>query len=471
MMSPVHLWSLAAWAAAALALPGASAPQGQQPDGKAPAEFPFTAAETKRILRHGPLPPPPPSPTNAWADDAGAVHLGQLLFFDPRLSGDGTIACATCHDPGLAFTDGKALAEGVGLLGRHTPTVIDSAHQRWFFWDGRADSLWSQVAGPLEHPLEMNGSRLAALHAVAGDAELLRAYTEVFGPLPDLTDAARFPASARPMADAAHPDSRAWAAMDEADRFTVNRAFSHLAKAIAAYERALVSGPAPFDRFVSALAAGDDSGAGHLSPSARRGLRLFVGRGNCTVCHAGPLFTDGEFHNIAVPPLAAGQGPVGTGGMDRAGAFDDSGRWAGEAKVLKDTFNALGPFADTPRKNGQPVGPAADKLTLLLASPDHWGEFKTPSLRQAARTAPYMHQGQFATLEDVLHYYSTLEGAVRSGHHQEQILVPLHLTDGEKADLIAFLASLGAEVANQALLEPPQRPGSRATAEAPSTPR
>ncbi|MDP6955906.1 MAG: cytochrome c peroxidase, partial [Planctomycetota bacterium] len=407
-----------------------------------------------------------------WAADPDAAHLGRLLFFDPGLSGDGTISCATCHDPALAFTDGKALAEGVGLLGRHTPTVIDGAYQRWFFWDGRADSLWAQVAGPLEHPLEMNGSRLAALHHVAETPHLRLNYEQVFGPLPAISDARRFPRSARPMADTQHADAKAWSAMAAADRDLVNRTFSNLAKSIAAFERLLLSADAPFDEFIKALASGDPTGGDHLSPSARRGLRLFIGRGNCTVCHAGPLFTDGEFHNIAVPPLAptptgsaAGDpgvtgvtGSLGAGGANRAGTFDDSGRWAGEAKVLADPFNALGAFADTPRKNGRPTGPAADKLTLLLPSPDHWGEFKTPSLRHVAKTAPYMHQGQFASLDEVLHYYSTLEGAVRSGHHQEQILVPLHLTDGEKDDLIAFLTSLGAGIDDPTLLEPP-RPG------------
>jgi cytochrome c peroxidase len=436
-------------------------PPAQVGEAAAVNDAPFTDAEVKRILRHAPLPPAPASPTNAWADDDDAARLGQALFFDPGLSGDGTISCATCHVPALAFTDGKTLGLGVGARGRHTPTVLDSAHQRWFFWDGRADSLWAQVVGPLEHPLEMNGSRLALLHHVAAKPGLRRAYEDLFGPLPELNDDSRFPASARPMSTTSttpdHPDQRAWLAMADADRFSVDRSFSYLAKAIAAYERRLVTEPSPFDRFAEALGKGDAAGGGHLTAPARRGLRLFIGRGRCSVCHAGPLFTDGEFHNIAVPPRKDNKG----------GTLDDSGRWAGEAKVLADPFNALGPHADTPRENGVPTGPAADKLALLLLSPDHWGEFKTPSLRHAARTAPYMHQGQFATLEDVLHYYSTLEGAVRSGHHQEQILAPLHLTDGEKDDLIAFLASLGSEVADQALLKPPSSRLGRATEPAP----
>src|SRR6185503_12062559 len=139
---------------------------------------------------------------------------GQFLFFDPRLSLPGTIACATCHDPAKNFQDGLPLPNTLGMGKRRTPTLLGAAYQRWFFWDGRVDSLWSQALGPIENPVEMGSSRLAVAHTLYEDSDLRRAYEDIFGPLPDLSDRARSPAEARPVpAEPDHPPALPWQSM------------------------------------------------------------------------------------------------------------------------------------------------------------------------------------------------------------------------------------------------------------------
>lgn len=364
----------------------------------------FDAVERGRILQHSPVPDPPDDATNRFQKNARAARLGQFLFFDPRLSGNGKISCATCHEPGKSFADGKSLSEGVATGDRHTLSLWNVAYNRWYFWDGRADTLWGQIAGPIESPKEMNGSRTAVLQLIIKDTSLRTAYERIFGPVVDSPSEA---------------------------------VMANVGKAIAAYETKLISRDAPFDRFVVQLR--DDKELTAISPSAQRGLKLFIGRGNCRQCHVGPLFTDGEFHNIRVPPKGGGEP-------------SDAGRFGGIDALMANAFNSAGKWSD-----GQDSA-RARRLRYLTKTPDLWGAFKTPSLRNVARTAPYMHQGQFASLSDVMSYYSTLEGAVVMGHHPEKILKPLFLSDEESADLIAFLESLTDESIDPELTRPPDSP-------------
>lgn len=406
----------------------------------------FTPGEREIIATMSPLPAVPPDPTNAWADDAAAARLGQFIFFDERFSVDGAMSCATCHDPALGFADGRQAPDGRGPVDRHTMSLLDVAHHRWFFWDGRSDSLWAQGLVPLEHPNEQAMTRLACVHLVYRDNALRAAYEAIFGPMPPLDDAARFPATGRPVPDdPAHPHHVAYMGMTPEDRDAVDRAMSNLLKAIAAYERRLVRGPAPFDRFVEGLRAGDPVATASMSPAAQRGLRLFVGRAGCRTCHLGATFSDGEFHNTGVPP------------RDRAasgGAPRDPGRYRGAAVARSDPFNASGSFSD------DRTGPAAARVERLVAGSETWGQFKTPTLRNAALTAPYMHEGQFATLEEVVRYYATLEGAILPTHHQETVLAPLDLSEREIADLVAFIEALVGEPLDASLLKPPPSPAS-----------
>src|SRR5712691_3147867 len=235
----------------------------------------YTADELARIYRRSPLGPLPPGPVDGVAESAAAAALGQFLFFDPRLSANGEIACATCHQPARGFSDGRAVAKGLLTGARNTPSLLNAALNHWFFWDGRADSLWSQALQPLEGPREAGGDRLHIVHLVAEDPALGAAYQRVFGPLPPLAATARFPPHARPDPDPRSPMAQAWQAMAPADHSEVNRLFSNLGKAIEAYERRLIGGPSPFDIYVEGLRTGDPAKEAALSSAAARGLKLF----------------------------------------------------------------------------------------------------------------------------------------------------------------------------------------------------
>lgn len=382
----------------------------------------FDARELRAILRLSPLPPPPRDPSNAVADSPRAAKLGERLFFDARLSTNGATACATCHDPARAWTDGKRSADGGARFARNTPSVRNTAHNRWFYWDGRADSAWAQALGPLENAREMGGNRLAQIRLVAGDARLAADYAAVFGALPDgIADPRRFPPAARPVVeDAADPLDAAWRAMREGDRRAANRMFANLGKAIAAFERGITVGETPFDRYVVRLRQGDSAPTREFPITAQRGLKLFVGRGECTLCHSGATLSDGEFHDVG----------IALGTNHRV----DPGRHRGVLTLLASGFTRAGDYADT----ATPDAP----VRYLVPQSDQLGQFKTPTLRGVADTAPYMHDGRFDTLEQVVRFYSTREGASPLGH-PTTLLKPLGLSDVEVGDLVAFLRALG----------------------------
>lgn len=381
----------------------------------------------RRAAKATPVPAAPIDTTNSVADLPAAARLGQWLFFDPRLSAPGTFSCASCHDPARAFTDGKQVGEAIGVSHRNTPSLLNAAHHRWLGWDGRSDSIWAQALRPMEAAAEMGGDRVAIARLIASDPDLRSAYEEIFGLLG--FEASALPAHAKPGSD---PEfAKAWEALGRETQHEVMRVMANLGKALAAYQRTLVSDKAPFDLFMA--------GKGDLSASAQRGMELFFGEAECWECHTGPLFSDGEFHNIGIPPTG--------GGLPR-----DEGRFVGSAIVRSDPFNAAGAFSDDPQ------GDWASVVGSTRVDPETWGGFKTPSLRDLSLTAPYMHAGQFASLADVVRFYSTLEGAVQLDHHQESVLVPLELTSEEQADLIAFLGSLEGTKPPQESLSAPDSP-------------
>lgn len=405
------------------------------------ADHPFTERELARIHEASPLPPAAPDPTNAVESDPRAARLGQFLFFDPRLSPAG-VACATCHDPALGFGDGVALSEGIARLARNAPTLWNATYQRWYFWDGRSDSLWAQAMKPLEAPAEMGSSRTWAVRLIASDAALREAYEAIFGVLPPALAAPEaLPEHARPVAeDPLHPHQAAWDALSEGEREAINRVASNLAKAIAAYEHRLVTGVTPFDRYVEGLRDGDEAKRAAMTPAAVRGLALFMGRAECWSCHNGPTLSDGAFHNLGL--AAHAELPL------------DYGRGKGIFQILGDEFNGLGPYSDAPEAAEN------DKLRHLkidLRAQD--GAFKTPGLRNVALTAPYMHDGRFATLEEVVRFYSTLEDEPSQAGHREETLFALELSDAEIADLVAFLEALTeVEPVDASLRVPPPSP-------------
>ena len=367
------------------------------------------------------LPAPPADPSNAVAAKPEAIALGQRLFADPRLSKNGQVACATCHDAQRDFQDGRPVGQGVGTGRRRTMPVVAAAHSPWLFWDGRKDSLWAQALGPLEDAAEHGANRLQLARLL--QTHYRAEYTAVFGPLPPLPDA---PRDASPLGSA--DERQAWAALPEAQRHAVDRVFADLGKAIAAYERTVAYGESRFDRYVAAVLGGDADGQQALSPQETKGLRLFIGKAQCSTCHNGPLLTDQHFHNTGVPP--------------RDPAQPDRGRSVATAQVRHDPFNCLGPHSDAPEG-------ACQELAFMAADdPAMEGAFKTPSLRNVARRAPYMHAGQFRTLDEVVaHYVRSPKAAIGhselahdGGGHAGR--TPIRLGDDEARDLVAFLKAL-----------------------------
>ena len=383
------------------------------------------------------LPPLPPDPSNAVADRDDAARFGQLLFFDTRLSANGAVACATCHQPGRRFTDGLRKGRGIGLSGRNTRSIVGTAYSPWMYWDGRRDSQWAQALSPLEDPAEHGGNRMAYVHFISSDPEYRRRYEQLFGPLPDVEDRQRFPRHAAPTDD---PGLRtAWESMSSEDRHQVNIAFANIGKAIAAYERKLMPGPSRFDGYVEWLQRGAPRQEDPpLSKGEILGLQLFIRKARCTECHNGPLFTNHEFHN--------------TGSLSSPGELPDRGRIDGVRDVLADPFNCLGQYSDDPEHS-------CPELTYVRQGIELLGATRTPSLRNLASTAPFSHKGQNETLAAVLDQYNRAPLAM-IGHNEAEF--PLRLSRRELRWLEAFLTTLDAPLATpQAWLVPP---GERVTA-------
>jgi len=308
-----------------------------------------------QFLANGPLPALPVPADNPQTD--AKIRLGAQLYFDPRLSADGTISCATCHAPQTGWANHGATDTGIRgqVGGRNSGTILDAAWMRVQFWDGRAASLEEQAVGPIHNPIEMGETLEHVVHKLNAIPGYREQFQTVFGT--DVTEAG-------------------------------------IAKAIASFERTVVSGPSPYDRWL----AGERTA---MSPAAVRGQHLFNGKGHCTPCHSGAAFSDQGYHNLGA-------------GMDKPNP--DLGREA----VTKDSRDR--------------------------------GRFKTPGLRNCALTAPYLHTGAEKTLRDVIDFYD------RGGAPNpdlDPLMVPLRLTEREKDDLVAFLEALTGTLPN---ITPPALP-------------
>jgi cytochrome c peroxidase len=354
----------------------------------------FSHTERQAILAHGPWPPAPTrDPSNRVSGDPAAIALGRQLFFDQRLSADGQRSCATCHNPASAFQDGRVRSIGTGqaVVDRNAIALVNLRLNRWFGWTGAADSLWAQSIRPVLDDKELGLTAEMLRDRLAADAGIAGAYAKLFG--------------ARP---AAHEPERV---------------LTNAAKAMAAFQETIVTGRTPFDDFRDALQRGDTTAMARYPSAAQRGLKFFVGRGQCTTCHFGPNFTNGEFDDVGVPYFAD------------AGRVDQ-GRYGGIAALAASQFTLLGRFSDD--------ASASAGLQTRHVEQQHrnWGEFRVPSLRNVARTAPYMHNGSLATLEDVVRHYSEVSEERLHGEEGARLVRPLHLTPQERADLVSFLTTL-----------------------------
>jgi len=445
-------------------VPEPPAADARVPDAQAPAARPdlppVVDAETMaalQALRYD-ASAPPPDPSNAFADVPAARAFGQRLFFDPALSGRllskdndgsvptlgqrgeaGRVSCASCHVPATGFFDTRSHHRQISLAAqwtrRRTPTLFEVAFQPLLNWDGRHDTIWAQAIAVMESAVEYNSGRLFVAQQIF---RLHRAgYEAVFGALPPLDDASRFPqlaalevgceegegAPCRGKPGSADYDGMSAEAQTDATRVTVNAA-----KAIAAYVRLLRCGPAAFDAWL-------DGDADALSASAQRGAVLFVGRADCARCHSGPRLSDGAFHNVGLRPAAV------------AVAFTDLGdRGAAEGLplALADPLASAGPFSDGDRKTLPPAVTAA-----------HEGAFRTPTLRCAAQAPSFMHTGQLRTLEQVVAFFDQ-GGHPAPGYPGVSEIAALGLDEQERIDLVAFLRALTGPGPSPELLRPPE---------------
>ena len=354
------------------------------------APLDWTATERARIAAHGPWPPAPQrDASNRVSGRPAAIAFGQRLFFDGRLSASGVISCAWCHQPDRAWTDGRATAQALAAGDRNTQPLFNLRLQRWYGWAGSSDSLWMASLRAVVDPREMGASLAHVAREVRRRPDLACGYRRAFGAPP--------------------PDDDSQLAIDTA-------------KALAAFQETLVSGRTPFDEFRDALARDDRAAMARYPQAAQRGLRLFIGRGNCALCHTGPNFSNGEFHDTGVPFFV------------RPGEVDP-GRHAGLRQVQSSPFNLLGRFNDDATRA------TATATRHAQLEHRHWGEWRTPSLREVAATAPYMHNGSLATLRDVvLHYADLPEDRLHADG--ERLLRALKLSPGDVDDLLAFLQTL-----------------------------
>lgn len=368
--------------------------------------LPFTRAEIASILQHGPWPPPTvPDASNRVSGKREAIEFGERLFFDPRLSTDGRIACASCHVPELGWSDRRARAVGLEEADRNTKSILNARFNRWFGWSGASDSLWAASIRPLFDPREMGSAERHVTGLVRSAPDLACGYRNAFGRAPPADDEALI---------------------------------VDVGKALAAFQETLVTGRTAFDDFRDALDRNDRRAAARFPLAAQRGLRLFVGTGRCNLCHLGPRFTNAEFDKVGIPVRGA------------RGRFD-WGRYDGIKALQANRFNLL------TRHNDDRARATAVSTRHVTLNLEAYGAFAVPGLRSVALTAPYMHDGSIASLREVVRHYSEIDEIklhmAASQPHPEPgeplppqpattVLQTLNLTEPQIADVVAFLETL-----------------------------
>jgi cytochrome c peroxidase len=449
--------SLATLAAAC----GSNAAPAGSPEPVADADAPTALL---RALSPTTLPPPPEDVTNRYADDARAAALGQTLFFDTSFSGalldldndgksgtlgkagdTGRVACAGCHLPNSGFLDSRSPGEQISLASgwgtRKAPSLLDVGQDKLVMWDGRRDTLYNQVFGPIESPVEMNSSRLFVAEQLARSYRTQ--YEAVFGPMPAFDDPQTFPqlsatlngcrpkypgspqATCDGTSHGTPGDGAEYDGLSAGNQEAVTRAVVNMGKAIGAYERKLTCGTSRFDQWVH----GDDAA---LSASEQRGAALFVGKGACVSCHSGPYFSDQKFHDVGLEPK-----PVGVVFAD----LSDTGASGGVAAAIADPLNSRGIYSD-----------GDDGRLPATVSAQLDGSFKTPMLRCVNMRPSFMHTAQIRTLAQTVDFFN--RGGDGPGIGGVNELQPLGLTTAEEQDLVNFLEALTGPGPDSSLAQP-----------------
>ena len=432
----------------------------------------LTAQELRalRILAPPGLPPPPSDPTNRFADNPAAALLGQHLFFDPGFSGQlldtdndgspqtlglagptsgqtGRVACAGCRIPTSGFSDTRSFQRRISLAAgwgrRRALSLLDVGQARLVMWDGRRDSLFSQMFGPLETVVEMNSSRLYMAEQLFQRYQ--SDYEAIFGPMPPLGDNTQFPplsadvtgcspqnrTSPPPVCDGPFHgipgDNAEFDGMTPANQVAVTTVVANAGKAIGAYERLLSCGQSPFDAWMH-------GSTNAISISAQRGAALFIGKAGCVACHSGPFFTDEAFHNVGLVPTVVQQAFVD---------LDDQGQATGLTQLLASPLNSMGIYSD-----------GSDGRIPAAVTPAAEGAFRTPSLRCVSMRPTFMHTGQIATLADVVAFFNQGgdPGGAYPGTDDSSPSICLRRS---RLNLVAFLQALKGSGAPAALQAPP----------------
>ena len=449
--------------AVAVALLGCASGERSAAASREPTPTLTAEARAALALLHYDDGPPPEDPSNRFSDDPVAARFGQRLFYEPAFSGpllegdnDGTggtlgargdsgkVSCAGCHVAATSFVDTRSPHRQVSLAAqwtlRKTPTLLEVAFAPLYNWDGRRDAIWNQALGVMESNKEFNSGRLFVAEQLF---RLHKAeYESVFGAMPPLDDEERFPALTGDTAGCTEvntaqgsmfrcrgiPGDKAdYDGMKPADQKLVTIAAVNATKALNAFIRTLRCGPGKLDAWLD----GDES---VLDASELRGAALFVGRANCVACHSGPRLTDDKFHNVGLSPAT-----VAVAIVDE----DDHGAATGIATALTDPMSTAGEFSD------------GDRHALPTAvGPELEGAFRTPTLRCAASHPSFMHTGQLTSLELVIDFFA--RGGDPAGHYPgTNELMPLELSEGDRADLVAFLGTLTGPGPDESLKGPP----------------
>ncbi len=367
-------------------------------------------------------------PSNQYLNDQRARALGKQLFHDVRLSRTQTMSCASCHKPELFYTDGLPTPDDNGInqgsVTRNTPTLLGSAWNIWQYWDGRRDSLWSQALTPIEAPAEMASTRVATARLILQDDKYRNQYEALFGHIP--LSLSELTIDASPMGDSTA--KREWYEFSKPLQHKINTVFANTGKTIGAWQSTLRPPASRFDQFLEKL-ANNESTKDILSRKELAGARLFINdkKTQCLECHNGPLMTNGNFHNVASATFS--------------GDNLDFGRTFGVQSALLDEFNCQGRYSDADK------GECKHLQFLNRSNISHTqGAFKTPTLRNVANTAPYFHDGRFASLREVILHYNAPPPPIPNPQHDLRRFI---LNEKEIDNLVAFLQSLNSTEPNR----------------------